>query len=148
MDAKERLVRLRDELLKRAEAITIVLKYEFGEDSSLPTFIQPDHSNSTIFPIKAGTNKQISWLFENVFSKAIKLKEVSDKLAEYKGDKVKIDNLVRRMRTEGKLVLVKYDNKQILSWWGKPDWIDGNDFAPEYKADDAPHTDVTEVVTT
>ncbi|AXG73301.1 hypothetical protein DVK85_03275 [Flavobacterium arcticum] len=146
MDTKEDLIRKRHELLKRAELISLVLQAEYGEVVDSKPNVIFDSSINGVFPMKGGTVKQILWLFENVFSKSVKLKEVVEKLEEYKGENIKIDNLVRRMRTDKKLVMVKYENKQILSWWGKPEWINGNDFDKEYKSDDAPETDIKEVV--
>jgi hypothetical protein len=147
MDTKEDLIRKRADLLKRAEAISMVLQYEYGE--SVDGFIVPAHeTQNSVFPMKGGTHKQILWLFDNVFTKSVKLKEVADKLEEYKGERIKIDNVVRRMRTDKKLVLVKYDNKQILSWWGKPEWLDGNDFSADRKSEETPETEMSELVTT
>lgn len=146
MDTREELIKKRNDLLKRAELISMVLQSEYGEVVESKPNIMFDASINGVFPMKGGTVKQILWLFENIFTKSVKLKEVSEKLEEYKGEPIKIDNLVRRMRNDKKLVMVKYDNKQILSWWGKPEWISGNDFASTYKADDAPETEITEVV--
>lgn len=118
-------------LLEKLQIIRNVIAYWGGGNSqSLET------STSSVFPTKATKEKQILWLFDNKITNALKLKNIQDMYNECVGNEsTNIDNTVRRLRKESKLLFVKYNDKNILSYWGLPNWVEGNDFKEPYKPD-------------
>ena len=139
MDIKiDDLIAKRKDLFKEVEAIDTVLRI-FGhkaDDYIFDSKNTNDSSNSKIFPTKARNDKQILWIFENVINKGLKLTEFQRIFNEHIGnDSIKIDNKARKLKKEGKLILVKYNDKHIHSFWGLPSWIEGNDFKQEYRPD-------------
>lgn len=118
-------------LIEKLQIVRNVIRYWGGEENQ-----SMELTSSSVFPTKATKEKQILWLFENKITKALKLKSVQDLYnAQIGNDSTKIDNTVRRLRTESKLLFVKYNDKNILSYWGLPNWVDGNDFKDEYRPD-------------
>lgn len=92
--------------------------------------------SNVYFPTAASKEKQIIWIFENKLSKGSKLRDVQEFYNQLRGkDDVKIDNTARRMKREGKLILVKYNDQNLLSYWGLPEWAGKNDFQDEFKPD-------------
>jgi|SRR6218665_1625049 len=119
-------------LLEKLAIVKNVIAY-WGNGQNFST---NESISGLVFPSKSSKEKQIIWLFENKISHAIKLKSVQDLYNEHVGnDKTNIDNLVRRLKKESKLSFVKYNGKNILSFWGLPSWIEGNDFKVDYKPD-------------
>lgn len=156
MDVIEDLIKKRNDLFKQVEAIDTVLEiYGFNASNSKLESHKVDLLNvstsSKIFPIKAKAATQVLWLFKNTFTHSIKLREVQNSYDDYTGSKnVRIDNVARRLKKDKKLVIVKYNGKNILSFWGLPEWIDGNDFKLEFKPDAESISDeitISEVVT-
>ena len=91
------------------------------------------------FPRQAGADKQLFWLFENYFKKGVKINELQHQFNLFTGDKKRIDNVARRLKREGRLVVVKYNNSNKLSYWGLPNWIRKNDFdASDFRCPTSP----------
>lgn len=89
-----------------------------------------------VFPSKATIEKQLIWLFENQLTNGLKLKEVQQIYNELVGsDSKNIENTARRLKREGKLILVKYNRKHLHSYWGLPSWVEGNGFKNKHKPD-------------
>lgn len=139
MELIEDLIEKRKDILKQLEAIDTVLKiygfensnYNFASDS-----ISSGIGSTKVFPSKATKEKQVLWIFENRLTKACKLKDVQETYNELVGsDKVNIDNTARKLKKESKLLFVRYNKKNVLSFWGHPSWISGNDFKKEYQAE-------------
>lgn len=139
MDVIEDLIEKRKDVLKQLEAIDTVLKiygfegsdYKFNSDLSSSSV-----GSSKVFPSKATREKQVLWIFENKLTKACKLRDVQDTYNELVGnDKVSIDNTARKLKKESKLLFVRYNEKNVLSFWGHPSWIMGSDFKKEHKPD-------------
>lgn len=91
-----------------------------------------------VFPINGRKDKQVIWLFENVFKKGIKLQELQDKYNELKGldskgKEIRVDNTARRLKKQEKLAVVKYNGSNKNAFWGLPSWIEGNDFDNEHR---------------
>lgn len=139
MDLIEDLIKKREDLFKQVEAIDTVLRiYGYAGSDYKVNEISSNNVNVSkgVFPTKARVDKQLLWLFENFLKKGLKLKEVQEKFNELLGnDGTNIDNYARKLKKAGKLVIVKYNDKHLHSYWGHPDWIDGNDFKQEYKPD-------------
>jgi hypothetical protein len=140
MDIKiDELIEKRKDLFKQVEAIDTVLKI-FGhkaEDYIFDNNTVENNSNSKVFPIKARLEKQILWVFENVITKGMKLKEVQKIFNEYVSTPVSIDNKSRSLKSEGQLIVVKYNDKHVHSFWGLPSWIEGTDFKAEHRPEEA-----------
>ena len=151
MDVIEDLIEKRNDLFKQVEAIDTVLKiYGYNGKDSRSNLDLDSLSNSKIFPTKVTLDKQILWIFNNSINKALKLTEFQKIFNEHIGkDSIRIDNKARQLKKDGKLVLVKYDGKNILSFWGLPSWIEGNDFKAEHKPgeDSLPYVTTSEVFT-
>jgi hypothetical protein len=137
MDVIDELVEKRKDVLKQLEALDTVLKiYGFNGSDYHFNNKDLDTTNSKVFPTKATRAKQVLWIFENKISKACKLKDIQKTYEELAGsDKVNIQNTARKLKKESKLLFVRYNEKNVLSFWGHPSWIDGNDFKNEYKPD-------------
>ena len=97
--------------------------------------------NKKGFPISGRSDKQVLWIFNNRISKGSKLNLIQqhyDTLT--KGSDLhgkKINNAARRLNKNKKLVMVKYNNVNMSSFWGLPEWIEENDFKKEYRPDDS-----------
>lgn len=142
MDIKiDDLIEKRKELFKEVEAIDTVLRL-FGHKADDYIFDakqspNPETSNPKVFPTKTRLDKQILWIFENSISRGTKLKEVQRIFNEHMGnDSINIDSRARIMKTEGKLLVVKYNGKHVHSFWGLPSWIEGNDFKATHKPEE------------
>ncbi|WP_299519532.1 hypothetical protein [Winogradskyella sp.] len=86
------------------------------------------------FPQVATKEAQLMWLFENFFNKGIKLSEVQKHYDNLSSKKGRIDNVARRLKKEGRLVVVKYNRSNKMSFWGLPLWIKENkDFRLQHK---------------
>jgi len=85
------------------------------------------------FPLLARKDKQLLWLFENYLGCGTKLQDVQYHMNMLSGKLIRIDNVARRLKREGKLVVVKYNGANNLSFWGLPEWVLINDFKNEYK---------------
>lgn len=135
MDLIKDLIDKRNGLFKKVEAIDTVLKlYGYDVDKLNSGDEKSELTNSKIFPSKVTLDKQILWIFENSINNALKLTEFQKIYNEHIGkDSINVDNKVRQLKKDGKLVLVKYDGKNILSFWGLPSWIEGDDFKSEHK---------------
>lgn len=128
MDFLEGLIQEEKALQTRLELIRATL-LAYGVSSENVT-------GKSIFPSKATVEKQLIWLFENQLSQGLKLKEVQEVYNELLGsDSNKVDNTARRLKREGKLVIVKYNGKNLHSYWGLPTWIEKNDFKNSHKPD-------------
>ena len=55
------------------------------------------------FPALSRKDQQLIWLFENYLTRGIKLREVQKKLDSISGKPIKIENVARRLKKEGKL---------------------------------------------
>lgn len=142
------LIEKRKDLFKKLEAIDVVLKmFEYKADDYIFDGNNVDKnelSNSKVFPTKTRLDKQILWIFENSLTRGLKLTEFQRIFNEHIGnDSTKIDNKARQMKKEGKLLLVKYNNKHIHSFWGLPTWIDGNDFMLAHKPSEEQLPEIT-----
>lgn len=135
MDVIEDLIEKRNDLFKQVEAIDTVLKiYGYNGNNLVSNLFSDDLSilNTKVFPTKVPLEKQILWIFENSIKTALKLTEFQNIYNKHIGrDSIKVENKVRQLKKEGKLALVKYDGKNIHSFWGLPSWIEGTDFKPE-----------------
>lgn len=125
MNFVEELIKEESALVQRLELVRATIK-AYGAEASESN---KSNINPGAFPTKARTDKQLLWIFENSLSKGLKLKELQEKYNSLLGnDSVNIDNVARRLKREGKLVIVKYNDKNLLSYWGLPSWIDGDNF--------------------
>lgn len=129
----EKLIEEEKALQTRLELVRATLK---GYGVVVGNNSTPSYSKG-VFPSKGRPEKQLIWLFENQLSQGLKLKEAQQKFNEQLGsDAVNIDNTARRLKKEGKLVIVKYNGKHIYSFWGLPSWIGSDeDFKDQYKPD-------------
>ena len=149
MEFVDQLKHEKESLLKRVSAINLLLesygvKSENQKESEELFPIQQNESPSkrgSVFPINGRRDKQVLWLFENHLPTAVKLNKAQDEyrkiVEEYGGRAEKISNVARRLKKEGRLVVVKYNNMNTASFWGLPSWIEDNDFKPEFKPDES-----------
>jgi len=141
MDVIKDLIEKRKDLFKQVEAIDTVLKiYGYKGSDYLfegnPNDKVIEDVDSKIFPFKARMDKQILWLFENALDKGLKLKDANEAFQKHSGDSTaNIENTARRLKKEGKLIIVKYNGTHVYSYWGLPHWVEGNDFKQQHKPD-------------
>jgi len=109
---------------------TLVQNKYLIKDKGIRTFeneINPD-SLRFHFPRTYRTDVKVKWILKNHFQKGTKIAEISEVLNAYNNMPVKIDNVVRRLRRDGVLGLVKYNKSNKLGFWGLSEWIDENGF--------------------
>lgn len=151
MDVIADLIEKRKDLFKQVEAIDTVLNiYGYNESTNHTNQNVEDLTNAELFPLKVSLDKQIFWIFENSGGRALKLTELQNIFNQYIGKtNIKISNKARQLKKDGKLVLVKYDGKNILSFWGLPSWIEENDYKVEHRPseDKLPYYSSSEVFT-
>jgi hypothetical protein len=87
------------------------------------------------FPINSRADKKILYLFQNVFQAGMRMSQIQDAMEKYNGSPLRVDNTVRRMKDDGSLSAVKYNNQNKMTFWGLNDWInfDEKDFKSTYK---------------
>ncbi len=139
ISAKDSLIDLRNILNKKITNIIDVIEEQgyddkgnnIGHAKELNVIdVVSDTEVWANFPRLAKTDKQLLWLFENYFKKGVKFSEIQNEFNMFVGKKQRVDNIARRLKREGKLVVVKYNNSNKLSYWGLPSWINelNNDF--------------------
>ena len=149
----DELLKEKDSLIKRINAIDLLLEYYGAEESSSIKFnsdtaLGKVSENSAIlgkkmsdfmnFPIHGRKDKQVLWIFEHKAKVGIKLSEIQEfyndlRGLDGKGKEIRIDNVARRLKRQGKLVIVKYNNLNKASFWGLPEWVDKAGFKDELK---------------
>jgi len=143
----DELKKERGELKKRIDAIDVLL-----DSYGVVSINNSSHSNEKAnvgFPRSGRTDKQILWLFENHFTRGIRMSDVNIGYNHFNGTvNENVDNITRRLRKEGNLVTVKYNGQNKLSFYGLPTWVEDNDFKEIYKPseDDLPLGDITSEV--
>lgn len=144
----EELRKERRELKKRLDAIDVLLD-SYGDVSVTTNSSTSNEKVNAGFPKSGRIDKQILWLFENHFTKGIKMSDVNVGYNHFNGtENENVDNITRRLRKEGNLVTVKYNGQNKLSFYGLPTWIEDNDFKETYRPneDDLPLGDITSEV--
>lgn len=145
MDFVDQLKKEKESLLHRVGAINLLLE-SYGvktEDTIIQGELFPENqqgktieSVAKVFPINGNRDKQVLWLFENYLEGGIKIKKAEEHyeaiVKEYGGRADKITNVARRLKTEGRLVAVRYNNNNGLTFWGLPSWVEENDFKKEF----------------
>ncbi|CAL68053.1 hypothetical protein [Christiangramia forsetii] len=89
------------------------------------------------FPMHLKKDRQILWLFENNFEQGVTLSTVQKSFDYYVGDDYKgnrkVGNVMRRLKREGRLIFVQYNNQNKASFWGLPEWVDDKGFKDDYR---------------
>jgi hypothetical protein len=145
MNLVDELKKERTELQRRIDAIDVLLNV-YGVVS---TNVVAEEKHGVNFPRGGRTDKQILWLFENHFNKAVRMNEINTAYNTYNGTVGEsVDNVTRRLKKEDNLVMVKYNGTNKLTFYGLPSWIDDNDFKEQYKPDedDLPLGEITSEV--
>jgi len=96
---------------------------------------QVDLHSGKVFPKNSRTDKQVMFLFDNVFKKAEKFATVQKKFNELLGTDKNVYNICRSLKKMGLLGLVQYNKQNKLSFWGKAEWVGEKDFLDEFKPD-------------
>lgn len=140
MEFIEELLKEKKSLQERIKAINVLLRaYDVSEEKIISIEQQTSLFNdkeSISFPTNARRDKQILWMFNNVFNNAVKISSIQDKYDELSKSNNNISNIVRRLNKEGKLAIVKYNKQNRASFWGLSEWIDNNDFKENFKPDE------------
>lgn len=136
MSLIDELLKEKESLKNRIAAIELLLdSYGYNNVTNHGTGqinFKP-HEEKNSFPKKARRDKQVLWIFKNSLNSAAKLNTIQKKYEELSGTENKISNIARRLKKDGKLVVVKYNKQNRSSFWGLPEWIDGKDFIDEYR---------------
>lgn len=116
----------------RIDAIDVLLN---AYDTSMKT--SPVQSEENSFPRSGRTDKQIIWLFENYFKRAVRMAEINTAYNKYNGTvDDKVDNVARRLKKEDTLAMVKYNGMNKLTFYGLPTWLEKDNFKEEYRPDE------------
>lgn len=49
------------------------------------------------------------------------------------GKEIKLEGILRGLKRSGRLVIIKYNQSNKLSFWDLSEWVGDNDFQDEYK---------------
>ncbi len=115
-----------------------------GIDSTNITFVKPDYDSpfevktsslNESFPKNGRKDQKIVFLFNNVIDSGVVMSEVQSVFDKYNGSNDNVSNIVRRLKEQGVLSAVKYNNQNKLTFWGLSNWINEskNDFKDEFK---------------
>jgi hypothetical protein len=138
LQERAKKLEISDNALKDVDAIDrvlVILGYDRNDANTIPV---TNVKVETGFPKKALKKTQAEWLFRNVFTKAVKNKEIISKFQELSGLK-KQDNFISHVRfllNEDIIRAVKYANNNTKTYYGLAEWIDGTDFKKEYYPED------------
>jgi len=140
MDLIDELNKQRSVLIENIKAIDTLLAFyrgsrDSGQIVNSTKEIYQIPIEDGVFPITGTKEKQIMWLFKNKFTQVVKISEMKEMYKVFSGKDDRIDNTARRMKREGKLVLIKYNDNNILSYWGLPSWIEDGELMKDYEPD-------------
>ena len=113
--------------LRDTKALDLNSPVEFRRESSL----------NELFPIKGRKDQKIMYLFNNVITNGIVMSEIQLLFNEYNGKPENVANVVRRLKNEGRLSAIKYNNQNKSTFWGLSNWI--NDVEENFKKEFKPN---------
>lgn len=131
MNLKESLLQEKELLIKRLKYIDDFLNK-----------LDPNSINlsENEFPLSSTKPQKVLWLFENIFDRAVRFLEVQEAFNHYNGldtngKQINLEGTIRGLKKSGKLVIVKYNKSNKLSFWGLNDWVNEkglkNDYIPK-----------------
>lgn len=129
MDFIKSLLKEKELLLRRLQYIDeTLMKLQRGKPSVIVN----------TFPISEKRPEKVLWLFRNVFKTGLRSFQIQEAFNQFNGvstsgKEIKLEGTLRGLKKSGKLVIVKYNQSNKLSFWGLSEWIEGNDFKNEYK---------------
>lgn len=137
MNLKESLLKEREILLERLQYIDEML-LKLGQESNPLYQAYEAISSKKGFPISGRKNQKVLWLFGNVFKTGRRFTSIQDTFNKYNGldpdgKEIGLEGTVRGLKTSGKLVIVKYNKSNKLSFWGLTDWVNDDGFKPEFE---------------
>ncbi len=106
-----------------------------GEVKIESTLFVDDTNGIKQFPKSARTDKQVAYLFDNVFIRAQKFSTIQKKFNELFGSEKNVYNVCRSLKKMGILATVQYNKQNKLSFWGKQSWVGERDFKEAFKPD-------------
>lgn len=136
MDFIESLLKEKEILLKRLEYIDATLMKLMKNE--VPEKLEESHFQVNTFPISEKRPEKVLWLFQNVFKTGVRSFQIQEAFNQFNGlsstgNEIKLEGTLRGLKKSGKLVIVKYNQSNKLSFWGLSEWIEDNDFKNEYK---------------
>ncbi|MCD9580847.1 hypothetical protein [Tenacibaculum maritimum] len=136
MEFIESLLKEKELLLKRLEYIDATLMRLYRNES--PNKVKENYFDINTFPISERNPQKVLWLFQNVFKTGLRSFQIQEAFNQFNGlssngKEIKLEGTLRGLKKSSKLVIVKYNQSNKLSFWGLSEWIEGNDFKDEYK---------------
>lgn len=139
MDFIESLLKEKELLLKRLEYIDATLMKLLQNE--LPKNIKENHFQVNTFPISEKRPEKVLWLFRNVFKTGLRSFQIQEAFNQFNGlssnsKEIKLEGTLRGLKKSGKLVIVKYNQSNKLSFWGLSEWVNDDGFKDEYTPKD------------
>lgn len=136
MEFIESLLKEKELLLKRLEYIDATLMRLYKNES--PVRLEENQFQVNTFPISEKRPEKVLWLFRNVFRTGVRSFQIQEAFNQFnglssKGKEIKLEGILRGLKRSGRLVIVKYNQSNKLSFWGLSEWVEDNDFKDEYK---------------
>ncbi|CAA0208092.1 hypothetical protein [Tenacibaculum maritimum] len=136
MEFIESLLKEKELLLKRLEYIDATLMRLYRNES--PNKIEENYFDINTFPISERNPQKVLWLFQNVFKTGLRSFQIQEAFNQFNGlssngKEIKLEGTLRGLKKSGKLVIVKYNQSNKLSFWGLSDWVNDDGFKDEYK---------------
>ena len=139
-----------DSMLRRYKAMLFQYEYDrkealvFNNNNIEDTIVQitPNMYGDSLydkdFPIGEKIDEQIIYLLRKI-GRAVKLPKLDALYQQYSGTNRQISNIARRMKSEDKLVVAQFNDANIYSFWGLPEWVIIDDYNREsYKEENMP----------
>tara|TARA_R110000744_G_scaffold380507_1_gene501539 strand:+ start:1170 stop:1685 length:516 start_codon:yes stop_codon:yes gene_type:complete len=122
-------------LIELKKMIGVELSNEIKALKPSTNYYESDSKINEPFPIKGRPEQKAMFLYSHVFQNGKRMFEIQETIDKYNGDHLRIDNTIRRLKEEGILIGVKYNNQNKLTFWGLREWVnfDEGDYKEQYR---------------
>lgn len=88
------------------------------------------------FPVSDKASEKVLWLFNNVFNEGQRFIQIQETFNRYNGTVRPLEGIIRGLKAKGKLVIVKYNKSNKLSYWGLTEWVNNDSFKTKHTPKD------------
>lgn len=122
---------------------TLINRYDSSYTSSIST--DPPINNGYTLPT-AKVEDKILHFMKNYLKKPAKMPDIETQFNSLRSKSGLIVNTARGMKKEGILTSIKYNKSNRQVYWGLPEWLDGNDYKPEFRPIEVPLGSKSEIL--
>jgi hypothetical protein len=115
-----------DLILDRYESQLMRIESKKGKTKTMTRTKFPSSNESNLFPINESLPNQITFVMNSI-GIVTRLPDIEKKYKELSGNDRIIRNVARRMKEEGELVAAKFNNANMLTFYGLPEWVETNE---------------------